>query len=725
MARAIDQFLAAIRQAVYGKDVREAIASGIEQCYNDSTASAQKADIEAKGAEVLASIPDTYEALQSDVSSLKSAVAFNNVNVFNGTISKDVSIVKGSWQTGAEIAVVKGHAYTINVLFPNQLAASFYTSVEVSGTAIASKTFGVQTTGGELTFTAVSDAVAEFKYLTNDSANTQYTLSVASSGNLEQKVDKLNDFINKGVEIIDETLTIETANQLNDIPCNIVSGRSYQCVVTSTADGNRFRYSNDNESAWIESMIQHKLDGYIFNFIAAFDADTFSVYTTTTATAHVVLYERRENIPSQSLRNHDAVFYAGDTKNNGGAYICNAVSLDDGTIIAARGDGTIVKIGLDGVETQIADFDTADAHCRLMFFDRNGNLYVSPASFSRNNFVNAGLYRMAKGTFTFTKVLSLYNNSTATDSTIWTMTEDESGNLYAGEYSIANANPKVYKSSNGGTTWSLIYNFTDILPDGRHIHWIEYSPWHKALYCIVGEVNTVLKSVDGGATWTNLNVALSNGKGCGAITTPNGIIIGSDSDSVLTFHRLENDDQTARLIGKFWANMCFSIRRNNLTGDLYAFGDIDVSAREAVNYPPLSVLSLSDPMMGVEQWHSDLVSQYGSTLGDAYYNKWLKYYNATKDKYPDDAIVPHHYGVFISRDGGLTFDVLKKFETSEAGGINNAGLFFNGECMCGVNGGVDAPVIISTGRQKYVSGGCDFDGQVFVRTNASTTNALI
>lgn len=71
MARAIDQFLATIRQAIYGRDVREAIASGIEQCYDDSTASAQKADIEAKGSEVLASIPDTYEDLQNNVDDLK------------------------------------------------------------------------------------------------------------------------------------------------------------------------------------------------------------------------------------------------------------------------------------------------------------------------------------------------------------------------------------------------------------------------------------------------------------------------------------------------------------------------------------------------------------------------------------------------------------------------------------------------------------------------------
>ena len=90
MARAIDQFLAAIRQAIYGKDVREAIASGIEQCYNDSTANAQKAEIEAKGAEVLASIPDTYEDLQDDVSDLKSAIEDNGL----------ATPISGAWITG-------------------------------------------------------------------------------------------------------------------------------------------------------------------------------------------------------------------------------------------------------------------------------------------------------------------------------------------------------------------------------------------------------------------------------------------------------------------------------------------------------------------------------------------------------------------------------------------------------------------------------------------------
>ena len=89
MARAIDQFLTAIRQAIYGEDVREAIASGIEQCYDDSTASAQKADIEAKGAEVLAevlaSIPDTYEDLQSTLDLVTDFVGYDEPVNLKGT----------------------------------------------------------------------------------------------------------------------------------------------------------------------------------------------------------------------------------------------------------------------------------------------------------------------------------------------------------------------------------------------------------------------------------------------------------------------------------------------------------------------------------------------------------------------------------------------------------------------------------------------------------------
>lgn len=63
----IEQDIAQIRGAIYGREVRESIAHGLEQCYEDSTANAQIALIEAKGAETIASIPSDYSTLSAGV----------------------------------------------------------------------------------------------------------------------------------------------------------------------------------------------------------------------------------------------------------------------------------------------------------------------------------------------------------------------------------------------------------------------------------------------------------------------------------------------------------------------------------------------------------------------------------------------------------------------------------------------------------------------------------
>lgn len=70
----IAQIVAQIRTAIYGKDVRENIAQGIEKCYEDSTANAQIQAIINKGQETLDSIPEDYTALTGEVDDLKSAL---------------------------------------------------------------------------------------------------------------------------------------------------------------------------------------------------------------------------------------------------------------------------------------------------------------------------------------------------------------------------------------------------------------------------------------------------------------------------------------------------------------------------------------------------------------------------------------------------------------------------------------------------------------------------
>ena len=418
------------------------------------------------------------------------------------------------------------------------------------------------------------------------------------------------------------------------------------------------------------------------------------------------------------------IIYEADTKSSED-YIVNAVAYDDGVIIACRSDGTVVRIGYDGTEETLLTINgTGPFDWRGCFKDSNENVYVSPhASYGSMNVSDRGLYRLVKGGSSFTKVISLYDSSSSVptetennDDTIWTMCEDDDGNLYAGVYAhTVRPNPAIYKSTDGGSAWTYFYNFrtSGMASSGLHIHSIIWSKWKKGLYVIVGEVNTVFKSTDGGTNWTNLNVTLHD-KGSSMLATPNGIFIGSDSAYNCEIDILYDDDSTHKTVFSGWANTVFAIRQSDVTGLIYAFTKIDSSVNSTNYFPPVG--ALTDASV-IDTWHT--------SVGDTIYNKWKSYYDSVIDIYPDDAIRPQHYAILVSRDGGMNWDVLKAFDSisTKANGCWTTGYFANGECLTGrmVDENMAKPVVISEGRHKYVSGGCDLIGEIFVRTNTNST----
>lgn len=419
------------------------------------------------------------------------------------------------------------------------------------------------------------------------------------------------------------------------------------------------------------------------------------------------------------------ILYEGDTKVNSG-HIVNAVAYDDGVIVACRSDGKVVRIGYDGSEETLLTINGSNMDWRLCWMDSNENVYVSPhASYGALGVANRGLYKLVKGASSFTKVISLYNTSSSVQTetennndTIWTMCEDCKGNLYAGVYAhTIRANPAVYKSTDGGNTWAYVFNFktAGLTPDGMHIHTIIYSQWQDALYCIVGEINTIFKSTDG-VNWTDLHVGL-NAKGSAMCATPFGVLIGSDSAYNCEIDILFNDDATHKTVFSGWANTIFAIRRSDLTGFLYAFTKVDSSVNADSVFPPVTAITDSSAL---ETWKN--------TSGHNV-SAWTKYYNSVIDKYHEDAVRPQHCAILVSRDGGARWEVLKKWSlTVNANNGNNyidgfwtTGFFKNGECLTGrmeSNAFVN-PIVISEGKHKYVSGGCDLDGEIFIRTNSS------
>ena len=430
--------------------------------------------------------------------------------------------------------------------------------------------------------------------------------------------------------------------------------------------------------------------------------------------------ENLENANVHQVPLGGQIVYTGDTSSESG-YICNAISLKNGTIIACRSNGKVIKIDLEGNETELASFSGSNFDFRLLYEDSNGNIYISPhASLGSMTSTDNGLYRMAKNSSSFTKVISLYNPSSDipteaenNDDTIWTMCEDDSGNLYAGVYAhTVHNNPAIYKSTNGGTTWTYLYNFrtSGLTPTGKHIHSIIYSKWKKALYCIVGEVNTIFKSTDGGSSWINLNITLS-AKGTTMLPTEYGIFIGSDGAYNCEIDLLKNDDITHINIYKGWANTVFALRKSDITGFIYAFCKIDSSVGVSRYYPPTTAISDESAL---ETW---IESE------PTYYSQWLDYYNSVKDIYPEDAIRPQHHAILISRDG-LNFEPLYIVEdsaTNQPDGFWCTGYFKNGECLTGQikNRTTVNPVIISEGKHKYTEDGIDLLGEIMIKTNSS------
>lgn len=429
------------------------------------------------------------------------------------------------------------------------------------------------------------------------------------------------------------------------------------------------------------------------------------------------------------------ILYLADNESSSD-YIVNALAYDDGVIIACRSNGRVVRIGYDGTEEVLLEISGSGFDWRLCWKDSNDNVYVSPhASWGSMSVGDRGLYRLAKGASSFVKVLALYNESSSVttetqnnNDTIWTMCEDDSGNLYAGVYAhTIRANPSIYKSTNGGTSWTRLINFNELRYTfgGKHIHTVVYSKWKNALYCIVGEINTIFKSSDGGSTWENLNIKLRT-KGSALLPVQGGLLVGSDGAYNCEIDLVFNDDKTHETVFSGWANTVFGIRCSDVTGFIYAFTKIDSSVSSDQYYPPYGVLYGAKT---VEAWKN---GDYTSGTAPTHLQEWEDYNASVSSKYPNDAIRPRHFSILVSRDGGLHWEVLKAIpcDSRTAYGIWTIGQFKNGECLCGVYTGnyinnsfvtgVSNPIVISEGKHKYTSTGCELDGEIFVRTNTSS-----
>lgn len=175
---------------------------------------------------------------------------------------------------------------------------------------------------------------------------------------------------------------------------------------------------------------------------------------------------------------------------------------------------------------------------RLLFASSNGILFASPT--------NLPLVRSDDNGQTWRQCL---------DVPVWRMDEDEQGALYAGNYNkVRGQVATLYKSTDGGATWNIIYEN----PVEHHIHTIRWDDLGKRIYISYGDGPTrgQAYSDDGGATFH----ALASGHGQGhtdvAFTT-DYILWAADDAAGHVYRTSRQTGATERLLGRsqymWWA----------------------------------------------------------------------------------------------------------------------------------------------------------------------------
>jgi hypothetical protein len=202
----------------------------------------------------------------------------------------------------------------------------------------------------------------------------------------------------------------------------------------------------------------------------------------------------------------------------------------------------------------------------LVYVNHLNYIFTSPTPGSTNEL---GIWRSTNGGTQWTHVLSLPSGCN-----IWSMTEDSSGNLFAGVYTSGSplADARIYKSIDGGATWTTVY-YDSV---ARHVHCVYIDPTDNYIYASIGDAispwstNYLLRSTDDGNTWSKI---LSGIPQIVAITSVSGArLFATDQSSPADgqIYRTTDDKSYSRVYDVGAPAYGFWFRTNTLNGYIYA-----------------------------------------------------------------------------------------------------------------------------------------------------------
>lgn len=234
-----------------------------------------------------------------------------------------------------------------------------------------------------------------------------------------------------------------------------------------------------------------------------------------------------------------------------------------------------IKYSIDtGEEVLLTISGVSDWRC--VFRHNSGNIFFSPMdSYSATIAASDhGLYKYNPVSDSVIKVLAL-----TTRECIWGIDENSNGHIFAGVYSLAASNGKIYKSTDIGNTFTLVFTPTySVATNHTHVVFVDKS--NDNVYICGGDNyggTLNYKSIDGGTTFNPILTGKTINQFTAGIAGVGYRLFGTDQSPYGRIYRTTDDIDYTLVLDTHYQN-CFFFRRSDITGWIYAGFKLDPSA---------------------------------------------------------------------------------------------------------------------------------------------------
>lgn len=324
---------------------------------------------------------------------------------------------------------------------------------------------------------------------------------------------------------------------------------------------------------WISYKVETRVDSFFYKFTVSQNNETNE------RDGRIVI---KSNYLNYRIDLYQNKFYNIKTTRTQKNFFYFSIPYYNKSYFEASG-GIISKVDSNGLRIKSPIFDEIGEikdwiGVGFMYKSSKMTMFMSPGA--GNPFTVKGLYKYSAGDNSWRRVLKLEE-----EQWIWSMAEDSYGNLYSAVYLTKGDNyrnfPAIYKSSDGGSTWVLLFNLYELPQKFNHIHGIAIDKKTNRMYISVGDKGKVGNLMSDYPYTETKSANLLDGQTTKVLATKTARIWGSDATGYCRIYRTTDDRTYTTVYNSTYKNI-YEIRQSDFSGYIYAIQALDTSTGASI-----------------------------------------------------------------------------------------------------------------------------------------------